>query len=348
MDGSTTGGTAAGGPAGAPRAGGLPRRHVLGALLAFPLAGCVGVPIGAGGAGTTTDPGGTASAPGGDAGAGGRRLAGHLVVKDSELTVLDAATGRARSFPAAETSSAPGVGVSRSGVIGDVWDYFGPASDSWHVTVRSLAGEQLADYTVGGPLSFPTSAATLDPTASRLAYSVDEPQSQDGDAERIDRVYVYDLRTGAVLSTVDGRAEPVLTATGELLVRAEDAIHVYDAQYADQGPAGLKVSPRAGAFDVSPDGRYVVAESDFRLRGLDRTTGRTWQVADELHRAHTSPAFSPDGRWLAFLRAGAVASQYLAVIPFVPGRTREVVDGDDLRSPAGDFYGGTGRIGWAA
>lgn len=311
------------------------RRAVLAGLLAMPLAGCaLGVP---------TSPT-TSSGTGGRAGAA---ASGRIVVKDSALTVIDVATGAARTFPAAETSHAPGVGVSRSGVLGDVWDYFGAGSESWHVTVRDLAGRQLADWTVGGPLAFPTSAATIDPTATRIAFSVDEPRTADGDAERIDRVYVYDLRTGAVLARIDERAEPLPVATGELLVRAGDALHVYDASFADGGPVGLGVSPRPGAYDVSPDARYVVSEVDFRLQGLDRTTGRTWQVTDEFHRAHTSPAFSPDGRRLALLRAGEVASQYLTVIPFEPGRTHTVTDDDAVRSPAGDIYGGTGRIGWA-
>ena len=69
------------------------------------------------------------------------------------------------------------------------------------------------------------------------------------------------------------------------------------------------VTTRFGSFGASPDGRYIAYEKGSRLRVYDRSTGADWQATDEFARSHYAPVFSPDGKWLAFLRSGAVAGQ---------------------------------------
>jgi dipeptidyl aminopeptidase/acylaminoacyl peptidase len=236
--------------------------------------------------------------------------------------------------------------VSRNGVIGDVWDYFG--GDTWSIAIRTLNNETLANYTVDSAslLSFPTSAAALNSSASLLAYSVNEMNSTT-DSTRLERTYINNLQTGALVAHLENRAEPVFVDNGELLLRNDDRLHVYNASLQDQGALPITVNKRFGAFTASPDGRYIVYESGSRLRVYDRTTGNHWQATDDFGRSHYAPVFSPDGQWLAFLRAGAVANAYLAIIPFVPNATRTISDTDEVKSPNGNVFAGSGRIGWA-
>lgn len=314
------------------------RRQLLTAGLALPVgAAFVACGGGGGGGGSTTPP------PGG----GGGTLSGRIVAKDSRLWVVDGATGSNTNFAATSSSTQNGVGVSRNGSIADVWGYDGGNSDPWQLTIRSLAGTVTADYTLQNTLlSFPNSAAVLNADATRVAYSVNEMTSGTN-STRIDRTYVNNLANGNLLAVLDNRAEPAFADTGELLVRNGGSLHVYNTALVDQGALSITVEQRAGAYSVSPDGRYIAFEDSSRIRVLDRNTGSTWYATDASPRGHYAPVFSPDGAYIAFLRAGSLALRYLHAIPFSAGTTTTVTDSHAVKSSAGEIYDGTGRIGWS-
>lgn len=313
------------------------RRQLLTAGLALPVGAALVACGGGGGGGSSTPP------PGG----GGGTLSGRIVAKDSRLWVVDGATGSNANFAATSSNTQNGVGVSRNGSIADVWGYDGGNNDPWQLTIRSLAGAVTGDYTLQNALlSFPNSAAVLNADATRLAYSVNEMTSA-SNSTRIDRTYVNALPGGALLAVLDNRAEPAFADTGELLVRDGSSLHVYNATLVDQGALAISVEQRAGAYSVSPDGRYIAFEDSSRIRVLDRSTGNAWYATDASPRGHYAPVFSPDGAWIAFLRAGSLALRYLHAIPFTAGATTTVTDSHAVKSSAGEIYDGTGRIGWA-
>lgn len=314
------------------------RRQLLTAGLALPV-GAALVACGGGGGGG----GGTTPPPGG----GGGTLSGRIVAKDSRLWVVDGATGSNANFTATSSNTQNGVGVSRNGSIADVWGYDGGNNDPWQLTIRSLAGAVINDYSVDNQLlSFPNSAAVLNADATRLAYSVNEMTSG-SNSTRIDRTYVYALPSVTSLAVLDNRAEPAFADTGELLARDGAALHVYNASLVDQGALAISVEQRAGAYSVSPNGRYIAFEDSSRIRVLDRNTGNTWYATDASARGHYAPVFSPDGAYIAFLRAGSLALRYLHAIPFAAGVTTTVTDSHAVKSSTGELYDGTGRIGWA-
>jgi Tol biopolymer transport system component len=209
-----------------------------------------------------------------------------------------------------------------------------------------MAGAVAVQYTVNGLLAFPTSAASLSADATKVAYSVNEVTSA-SNSTRVDRVYVYDLTTGAPLTVLTGAENPVFVDTGELLVRAGNVLHVLDAQFHDQGALPIVVEPRYGAYSASPDGRHIAYENGSRVDGYDRTTGATWHITNLAPRSVGSPVFSPDGQWLALLREGVVALTYAHIIPFTPGLTYVIDDSSEVRSPEGQSYYGLNRIGWS-
>jgi hypothetical protein len=269
------------------------------------------------------------------------------VAKDSKLWVVDGASGQTSQFTATSSTTQPGVGVSRNGSVADVWGYGGGNSDPWTITISSLAGVAARTFTLNNLLlSFPNSAAVLNADATRMAYSVNEMAST-SNSTRIDRTYVNALPGGALLAVLDNRAEPAFADSGELLVRDGATLHAYNTALVDQGALSISVEQRFGAYSVSPDGRYVAFEDSSRIRVLDRTSGSTWYATDLSPRGHYAPVFSPDGAWIAFLRAGTLALRYLHAIPFAVGVTRTVDDSHAVKGSGGELIDGTGRIGWA-
>src|SRR5262249_45085968 len=81
--------------------------------------------------------------------------------------------------------------------------------------------------------------------------------------------------------------------------------------YAPRGASllGLLSAPRLIAA-LSPDGTRIVATVGGPLRVLDLTTGK--KIADLYERA-TNPAWSGDGRFVAFVEVSDVAKQRLVV-----------------------------------
>src|SRR4051812_42619278 len=100
-------------------------------------------------------------------------------------------------------------------------------------------------------------------------------------------------------------------------------------------PADLALLRTPGVPTVSPDGRIaVVAVSRLDLEA-DEYRGRLWAVptdgsapARALTDGHrdSAPAFSPDGRWLAYLSAEQGGRPQVHVLPAAGGEPRRITD----------------------
>jgi dipeptidyl aminopeptidase/acylaminoacyl peptidase len=100
-------------------------------------------------------------------------------------------------------------------------------------------------------------------------------------------------------------------------------------------PADLSLLRTPGAPTVSPDGRMaVVAVSRLDLE-VDEYRGRLWAVPTDgsaparpltSGARDSAPAFSPDGRWLAFLRAEPGGRPQIWCLPTSGGAPRRLTD----------------------
>ncbi|MCV2488029.1 prolyl oligopeptidase family serine peptidase [Geodermatophilus sp. YIM 151500] len=111
-------------------------------------------------------------------------------------------------------------------------------------------------------------------------------------------------------------------------------------------PDDLALLRTPGAAAVSPDGRIAVVAVTRLDLAADAYRSRLWAVptdgsapARPLTAGHrdTAPAFSPDGRWLAYLDAGEDGRPQIAVLPTAGGAARRLT-----RHPLG-----AGRPVWA-
>ncbi|MCC6628597.1 MAG: S9 family peptidase [Chloroflexi bacterium] len=132
----------------------------------------------------------------------------------------------------------------------------------------------------------------------------------------------------------------------------------YDPDNPDETPLPAGAAPRvrvARRLDYKADGRGVVAAARQQVFVVDVASGERWRVTDG-PTDHTTPQWSPDGRWLAAQRpapAGAPWSQL--VLHDLAGGASRVVGPDGglivslwAWSPAGDriaFAGDTAATG---
>jgi WD40-like Beta Propeller Repeat len=286
--------------------------------------------------------GGGGSDGGGGGGGGGGGPAGLIVAKSSaELSVYNAGSRSLTAYPASSTNIRVGVGASRAGVVGDVANYNG--GDTWEVVLlNAKTGADIRRIAINRASAFPSSAVTVNPDATRIAFSVNEPNSAT-DTTRVERTLVVDLAS-LNAARLNGATDPVY-AGNELIVRVGTQLRVFNTNLDDQGELGVAVADRIGSASASSDGRYVAYERDEQIWVVDRTTRQTWAATSAVLRKF-APAFSPDGRHLAMLGGGNTAGVYVHVIAYAPGATAAVSDAQVVESAAGVRVAGTGRIVW--
>jgi hypothetical protein len=322
----------------------LSRRCALQSAAALLLAGCGG----GGDDGAPAEPSAGSPPPANTTGP-----SGWLVYRNSGLAeAFDFASGRATTFdPGTEPFVDPGMSaapgrLAMAALQGD--------NDGFAFATVDLTTQRQVSYALQRPFAFQNSAVLFNGDGTRIALSLNEPTS-DAIKARIDRTLILAWPSLAVLATIDGYEEPVWArATGELLLREPDngRLRVFGPSLEDRGwLADVTVAPSIGAYDVSPDGRYVVFDDLTRLVGHDRQTGTRWIVADRISSLR-EPCFSPNGRHLAMhaidLTTGTLDFTVYKphVVPFVPAAT--VTVDSALHGIASNIVETTGRFGWVA
>ena len=105
------------------------------------------------------------------------------------------------------------------------------------------------------------------------------------------------------------------------------------------------MSGLGGNYDASADGRYVVyGNGGNEIFAYDRTTAKSWMVAQALTSSLVSATMSPDGRFLAVF-ASTFATYTPHVVPFTDS-VRVTVD-PDVHALKNALLQCSGRMGWA-
>jgi hypothetical protein len=317
------------------------------------LAGCGGGSSdggdgGDGDGGTDPDGGGNPPPTGTDP-----QPSGWLVYSNSgEAAAYDFATQHHTPFdPGSGPSVNPGMSAApgRLAIAAQEGD-----NDGFGFAAFDLAANRKTTYLLERRLSFQTSAVLINGTGNRAALSVNELTSATND-ERVDRILLLDWPAAALVATIDGYEEPVWDrSSGELLAREPKSgrLRLFGPALEDRGwLADLVAAPSIGAYDVSPDGRYVVYDDIVRLRGYDRHTGESWVVADRISSLR-EPCFSPDGKHLAMHAIDletATTTFYVYIPHIVPFEPLATVTVDSkLHGLSGPLAETTGRMGWVA
>ncbi len=269
---------------------------------------------------------------------------GRIVVESTQgLRVFDVTTRRQRVFAVLPSDIQTGVTASAAGLIADQNSYRG-VNSRWRVSLRSASdGNTVSEYQVPRASSLPIGVAAISADGARLAIALSEPARPDGGGF-VDRVMVVDLASGNT-TMIDSAAEAVWLGSGELLVRNKDRVRVLSASLANLGELPFVVNSRDAAMSGSPDGRFIVYESNGQIRGYDRQERRSW-VAATSTRTLYAPVISPDGAWLAVLRGARSSGLFVHVVPFAAGSTAQVNDADSLFSSDGKALPGDERFAW--
>jgi tricorn protease len=161
---------------------------------------------------------------------------------------------------------------------------------------------------------------SLEPAGRRIAISIfgeiftaptgegDLVQITDGPARDQNPVYSPDGKRIAFVSDASGREEIYIASTDG---GAPEKITDVDA---------LKLS-----FGWSPDSKSVAyVSSDARLRRYDFDTKRTVELVTARYGNISAPAWSPDGKWIAYSRPDYVRTSDIYVIASAGGDERRV------------------------
>jgi dipeptidyl aminopeptidase/acylaminoacyl peptidase len=121
-------------------------------------------------------------------------------------------------------------------------------------------------------------------------------------------------------------------------------------------PDDLALMRTPGTPTVSPDGRMAVVAVSRCDPAADVVRGQLWAVPTDgsaparplTSGAHDSaPAFSPDGRWLAYLSAAPGGPPQVALLPTAGGAPRRLTDAP-LGAGAPVWSPDSGRLAWVA
>lgn len=177
------------------------------------------------------------------------------------------------------------------------------------------------------------SGPSWSPDGRRLAFASDRGQTS---------VYVSDLSVPGALATrvtpldvsalaprwsPDGRL--IAFQTGLLDVRSPIAPRLDTWTVRPDGAAPRRVLADATMASWAPDSRHLVVSRRYGLAVLDLRTRRARALTDVYEAQDVLPAWSKDGRTIAFVRLGRYGAKLVTVRP----------DGRSLRVVASDEYG---------
>jgi Tol biopolymer transport system component/tRNA A-37 threonylcarbamoyl transferase component Bud32 len=184
---------------------------------------------------------------------------------------------------------------------------------------------------VGGLIN----AIALSPDGASVALEILRP----ADASNLSRIWVKDLNRGPTqLVTSENRSsfEPVWTPDGRDLLFASDFGETIYRRRADgSGTAELLARVRRGAFGIAihPDGKTMVLRGEANgrrdLLQLQLGTESAPVPVFATPGGESSPAFSPDGRWLAYVSPESGRPEvYVRPFPDVDARKIQIsIDG---------------------
>jgi serine/threonine-protein kinase len=177
----------------------------------------------------------------------------------------------------------------------------------------------------------------LSPDGSAVALEIQRP----ADASDISRVWVKRLGGGPTqLVTSENRSSfsPIWTPSGrDLLFASDDGLAIYRRRADGSGSAELVARAPRGvlSMDIHPDGKTLVLRGEAGVRQrreLLQVRLGTDSVPTPLLATpggETSPAFSPDGKWLAYVSTeSGRAEVFVRPFPDVDARKVQIsVDG---------------------
>jgi len=188
------------------------------------------------------------------------------------------------------------------------------------------------------------------PDGTRIAYAWGGEENENLD------IYVGSVKDGSVVRVTTDPAEdvsPTWSPDGRRLAflrTSPTETAVFVGQSAGGGTHGKiadmfhsRVEAAGRHMDWSPDGRYLAVadknapEEPFSIYFIEAATGRKARVSLPPERSigDTSPAFSPDGKRISFLRCMASGIRELYVMPLDGGEVRQLTrDGREILSQA--------------
>ncbi|MGH9348668.1 MAG: S41 family peptidase [Vicinamibacterales bacterium] len=152
----------------------------------------------------------------------------------------------------------------------------------------------------------------LDPSGQRIAFSVHgevfTAPAEDGELTQITEGAARDRE---VLYSPDGkRVAFVSDRTGH------EEIYVASPDGSGEALQATNVDALKLSFAWSPDSTALaIASSDFRLRRYDIDSRRTTELASSRYGNIGAPAWSPDGRWIAYAKPDQVRTNDIYLVP---------------------------------
>ena len=271
---------------------------------------------------------------------------GALVYRNSsQVGIYDFAAGRERTLdPGTRLLTDAGIGAQRGGNRFTVQQR---TANGWDIVLYDKGGLERDRFALTRAGAVSSSAATISPDGTRLAFSLSEPRSA-SDKTYIERTLIVRVSDGAILATIDGFAKPAWLGTaGAFVAHHEESLvlHRFDAQGANQGAIGsFIVEDTRASFDASPDGRSIAYMVDGVVRLHDIQTGADRLLVQSNNRLHLdAPTFSPDGRGLAVLDVATVTlTPYVLAIP-ATGSVTLSASNRMSQDTIAEVYG---RMGW--
>jgi len=179
----------------------------------------------------------------------------------------------------------------------------GMAQDIWLADFESGSIEKLTDWE--GSDNFPMwQGQYIYFTSDRAdgTLNIFRHDTADGQLQRLTPYTTYDVKypsigPGAIVFQNAESLRVLDLATGDIndiqVTMSSDRVHLR--------PELVAVAPRSGSFGLSPAGERVLLEARGEILNLPAEKGRPINLTDDSASREKNAAWSPDGRWIAFV-----------------------------------------------